>query len=307
VILRTDSRPSITRSSLLSPLTTLRVGGPADLAAPRSADEVRLLLEWCAETQTPWRVLGRGSNLLVSDEGVPGVVLHTRAMNWMTFGDRGGGREGDDVEVTAGAGLRTSVLLGRTRERGLGGLECLVGYPATVGGAARMNAGGRWGSTGERIEKVRAVGPGGALREMSVEECRFAYRSSALADHVVVEVVLRLPRVDVVAYRRRIEEIHREKAATQPLDAHSAGCVFKNPPGASAGRLVDECGLKGARVGGAEVSRVHGNFIVNAGGATAADVLELIDRVREAVLRRAGVLLELEVEVWGETPVPARV
>jgi UDP-N-acetylmuramate dehydrogenase len=283
---------------LLSPLTTLRVGGPAEIAAPRSVGELSLLLEWCAETDTPWRALGRGSNLLVADDGVPGVVVHTRALDHLRFGD--------DGEVVAGAGLRTSVLLGRTRERGLGGLECLVGYPATVGGAARMNAGGKWGCAGDRIERVRAVGAGGAVRELSAEECAFGYRSSALRGFVVAEVVFRLPAVDVAAYRARTEAIQKEKAASQPLGERSAGCVFKNPPGASAGLLVQEAGLKGLRVGCAEVSRVHGNFIVNKGGATALDVHELIDRVREGVARRAGLSLELEVEVWGGTPVPAR-
>lgn len=298
MISRNDFAPSITKSLLLSPLTTLRVGGPADVCAPQSVDELRLALEWCAETGTPWRALGRGSNLLVSDDGVAGVVIHTRAMNSLRFGEEG--------EVVAGAGLRTSVLLGRTRERGLGGLECLVGYPATVGGVARMNAGGKWGVASERIEKVRVVGHGGVVRELTAAQCRFGYRTSALDDCVVAEVVFRLPKVDVEDYRRRIEAIHAEKAALQPLSAHSAGCVFKNPPAGSAGRLVDESGMKGVRVGGAQVSTVHGNFIVNTGGATALDVLELIDRVREAVDRRAGVTLELEVEVWGETTVPAR-
>lgn len=297
MILRTGSGPSITRSLLLSPLTTLRVGGPADVCAPRTIDELRLTLEWCADTATPWRVLGRGSNLLVSDEGVPGIVIQTRALDGL--------RIGEDGEVVAGAGLRTSVLLGRTRERGLGGLECLVGYPATVGGAARMNAGGKWGCTGDRIEKVRVVGPGGVVRELTAAECRFGYRSSALAEFVVAEVVLRLPRVEAADYRNRIDAIHKEKAAAQPLHAHSAGCVFKNPKGRSAGLLVQESGMKGARVGGAEVSTLHGNFIVNTGGATAADVLELIDRVRETVQRRTDVDLELEVEVWGDTAVPA--
>ncbi len=298
MISRNDCGLSTTRSLLLSPLTTLRVGGPADVCSPRTTDELRLVLEWCAETATPWRALGRGSNLLVSDDGVPGVVIHTRSMNSLRFGE--------DGEVVAGAGLRTSVLLGRTRECGLGGLECLVGYPATAGGVARMNAGGKWGSACDVIEKVRVVGAGGLVRELSAEQCRFGYRTSALRDCVVAEVVFRLPKVDPVDYRRRIEEIHREKAATQPLDAFSAGCVFKNPSKTvSAGRLVDECGLKGLRVGAAEVSRVHGNFIVNTGGATALDVHELIDRVRDAVERRAAVRLELEVEVWGETPVPA--
>jgi len=297
VILRTGSAPSTTRSLLLSPLTTFRVGGPAEICAPRTVEELRLTLEWCAETATPWRALGRGSNLLVSDDGVDGLVIQTRALDRLEFGE--------DGRVTAGAGLRTSVLLGRTRDLGLGGLECLVGYPATVGGAARMNAGGKWGSTGAVIESVRVVGAGGLVRDLTAEQCAFGYRSSSLGASVVAEVTFRLPRVDARDYRAKIDAIHREKAASQPLSRHSAGCIFKNPKAVSAGLLVQEAGLKGLRVGGAEVSSVHGNFIVNAGGATAADVHELIDRVRERVEHAFGLRLELEVEVWGGTPVPA--
>ena len=297
MILRTGSAPSTTRSLLLSPLTTFRVGGPAEICAPRTVDELRLTLEWCAETATPWRALGRGSNLLVSDDGVDGIVIQTRALDRLEF------RE--DGRVTAGAGLRTSVLLGRTRDRGLGGLSCLVGYPATVGGAARMNAGGKWGSTGAVIESVRVVGAGGLVRDLTAEQCAFGYRTSSLGGSVVAEVTFRLPRVDPVDYRRQIEEIHKQKSASQPLGRPSAGCIFKNPRGASAGFLVQEAGLKGLRVGRAVVSEVHGNFIVNEGGATAADVHELIDRVRERVHAAYGVNLELEVEVWGGTPVPA--
>ena len=211
MILPTGSAPSITRSSRLSELTTLRVGGSADICSPRSVDETRLLLEWCAETATPWRVLGRGSNLLVADEGVPGVVIHTRGLDALRFGE--------DGEVVAGAGVRTSDLVRRALARGLGGLQCLVGYPATAGGAARMNAGGKWGSTGSVIEKVRVVGPVGLVRELSAAQCRFGYRTSSLATFVVAEVVFRLPPVDPDAYGREIQAIKDEKAAVQ-TEAH---------------------------------------------------------------------------------------
>ena len=189
MISRNGCAPSITRSLLLSPFTTLRIGGPADICAPRSIEDLRFILEWCWDTDTPWRVLGRGSNLLICDDGVPGVVIHTRGLDSLRFAD--------DGEVVAGAGLRTSMLLGRTRERGLGGLECLVGYPATVGGAARMNAGGTWGYAGDRIERVRVVGAGGLVRDLTAEQCRFGYRSSALAGYVVAEVVLQIGRAHV--------------------------------------------------------------------------------------------------------------
>lgn len=304
MIWRNDSAVSIERSSPLSEWTTLGVGGPADaLAFPRSVEECSALLADCAARELPWRVLGRGSNLLVDDLGVRGLVLHTRELRWIRFGE--GGR------VRAGAGTPTSTLLAQTRGAGLGGLECLVGYPASVGGAARMNAGGKWGETGARIEQVVVVDDAGEIRTLTGEDCAFGYRTSSLGRFLVVEVGFRLPDVDPKAYRARIEEIHREKAATQPLSESSAGCVFKNPaPGVSAGKLVDACGLKGVSIGGATISELHGNFIVNSGGATARDVLRLIDFVRTEVAAMSGYDLHLEVEVWsrheGRHHVPAR-
>lgn len=299
MIWRSACATSIDRSSPLAEWTTLGVGGPADAVAfPESVEACSALVAECAARGTPWRVLGRGSNLLVADEGVRGVVVHTERLRWIRFGE--GGR------VRAGAGTPTSDLLAQTRRRGLGGLACLVGYPASVGGAARMNAGGRWGETGPVVEEVVVVDPAGEVRTLSAADCAFGYRTSALAGHVVVEVAFRLPEVDPAAYRAHLRAIHAEKRATQPLDRPSAGCVFRNPaPGVSAGRLVDECGLKGAAVGGAAVSEVHANFIVNRGGATADDVLRLIEQVRDAVARRAGRELVLEVEVWRPGAVPA--
>jgi UDP-N-acetylmuramate dehydrogenase len=279
-------------SAPLSAYTTLGVGGPADeMAFPRTAEEAAAVVRRCAARDVPWRALGQGSNLLVDDAGVRGVVVHTRELRTLRFGP--------DGRVTAGAGLPTSVLLAESRRRGLGGLECLVGYPASVGGAARMNAGGRWGETGARVEEVVAVDPSGEIVRLSAADCAFGYRRSSLGRRLVVEVVFRLPEVDPAPYRTRIESIHREKSAAQPLSEPSAGCVFRNPAGASAGRLIDEAGLKGRSLGGAMVSTVHGNFIVNRGGAAAADVLRLIDAVRDEVLRRFGVTLETEVEIWG--------
>ncbi|MCG3134791.1 MAG: UDP-N-acetylenolpyruvoylglucosamine reductase [Planctomycetes bacterium] len=289
---------STARSSPLSTHTTIRIGGPAEvLAFPRDADEVALLVRDCAERGVPWRVLGRGSNLLVADAGVPGVTIHTRDLRSIRFGDGG--------LVVAGAGLRTSTLHAEAMKRGLGGLECVVGYPATVGGSARMNAGGRWGETGARIEWVAAVDATGEVRTLPRDACNFGYRTSALAGLAVVEVAFRLPEVDLPAYRAAIDAIHAEKSRAQPLAEPSAGCMFRNPPGNSAGRLVDACGLKGRAVGGAMVSTVHGNFVVNRGGATCDDVLRLVDAVRDEVRRRTGVELETEVEVWGAEHVPA--
>lgn len=290
---------STTRRSPLSRFTTMRVGGPADaIVEPRNAEEASAVVRDCARRGVPWRVLGMGSNVLVDDAGFRGVVIRTERMAGFRVGERG--------LVVVGAGLKTSVLLAEALRLGLGGLACVVGYPASVGGAARMNAGGRWGETGARVESVVVVEPDGAVRTLSAAECGFGYRRSTLGGRLVVEVALRLPEVDVRACREEIRAIHREKAATQPLREPSAGCVFRNPEGNSAGRLIDACGLKGRARGGAMVSTVHGNFIVNRGGATAADVLALIDDVREEVERRMGVALRTEVEVWrNDVPAPA--
>lgn len=298
MILPNGSRPSNERSSPLDRHTTLRVGGPADeLVFPETVEHVQDILQRAAVTATPWRVLGRGSNLVVADEGVRGIVIHTGLLRHIRF--LGDGR------VAAGAGLHTSVLFNEALKAGLGGLEALVGYPASVGGAARMNAGGAWGETGARVESVVAVAAGGEVVELDAEQCRFAYRGSALGGMVVAEVVFRLPEVVPHEYRERTHAIYRAKKGAQPLGMPSAGCMFKNPRrGMSAGRIIDECGLKGVARGGAMVSQLHGNFVVNRGGATCDDVLRLVDHVRWQVQRIQGISLELEVEVWGRDHVP---
>ncbi len=291
MISRAGCGPSTLKSSRLSGLTTLGVGGPPDLLVrPETVEDAQAAVLRALADDVPWRVLGRGSNLVVDDDGVDGVVLQLGRLRHLRI-DRGG-------RVAAGAGLPTSALLAGTRSAGLGGLECLVGYPATVGGVARMNAGGAWGFVAERIVGVTLIDERGELRDISSAECGFGYRTSGLDRCVVVEVRFELPAVDAAAYRADVERIHDRKSATQPLDRPSAGCVFKNPTGDSAGRLVDLCGLKGSARGAAAVSEVHGNFVVNRGGARAADVLSLIDDVREAVVQRTGVVLDLEVEVW---------
>ncbi len=270
------------------------VGGPADvLCRPPDVASVVAALDTIRHQGVPWRVIGRGSNLIVDDAGVDGWVLDLRAL-------RGVRIDADAGTVVAGAGLSTATLLGETKRLGLGGLECVVGYPATVGGAVRMNAGGRWGCIGERVASVLVADAAGDLRELDAAACRFGYRTSALADVVIVEVRLRLPRVDVDAYRTAVDDIRKAKTRAQPLDRPTAGCTFKNPsrPGPGAGQLIDTCGLLGERRGDAAVSTRHGNFIENLGRASSDDVLGLADDVRETVARVHGIDLELEVEVW---------
>jgi UDP-N-acetylenolpyruvoylglucosamine reductase len=284
---------SVARRFPLRDETTFRIGGPAEWAArPRTAAEAGALLAAARGEGIPVRCVGMGSNLLVSDEGVDGLVLLMRGLDSLSF---------DGDLVVAGAGVTNTRMIIAARERGLGGLECLVGYPGTLGGAVRMNAGGAPGYVAARVEWVRGIDGSGGVVMRPAAECGFRYRGSDLSDVVVTEVALRLPRfADREGYVVGCEEINRRKKATQPMSLPSAGCAWKNPPGDAAGRLVDAAGLKGLRVGGAEVSPVHANFIVNRGGATCADVLDLMAEVRRRVHDASGVLLEREVIHWGD-------
>jgi UDP-N-acetylmuramate dehydrogenase len=264
----------------LGPHTTLKVGGPADFfVEPR--DEQELAAAWAAarECDIPVRLLGSGANLLVRDAGVRGAVVRLSRF-----------RRRDGMHVQAGYNLAT--LVKETVQEGLGGLECLAGVPATLGGAIAMNAGGRHGEIAEAVKYVDVMTAQGDLRRLQRGEVGFRYRATGLGAATVVAAGFDLrPREGV---RARYDEILGAKKASQPLGTHNAGCMFKNPPGTAAGRLIDESGLKGARVGKAHVSRKHANFIINEGGATADDVLRLVEHVRS----RVPVPLELEILVW---------
>jgi UDP-N-acetylmuramate dehydrogenase len=274
----------------LSRITTFRIGGPAELAArPNDASDVAELLRWARGEGLPVRSVGMGSNLLVDDRGLRGLVLLMRGLDALRF---------DGPRVAAGAGVSNARILQETRARGLGGLQCLVGYPGTLGGAVRMNAGGTPGYVGARVEWVRGVDAEGALVERPAASCGFRYRGSDLGDLVVTEVGLLLEPVDPEEYALECHAIVRRKRDTQPMELPSAGCVWRNPPGAAAGRLVDLAGCKELRVGDAEVSRVHANFIVNRGAATADDVRRLMTEVRRRVRDRFGVDLDREVIEW---------
>lgn len=289
-------RPSAASRFPLERVTTFRIGGAARWAvSPRSTDEVALALHVARTEGWTVRTVGMGSNLLVDDEGVDGLVLLMRGLGGLQF---------EGTSVTAGAGVTNQQVLKAVRSRGLAGLECLIGYPGTLGGAARMNAGGAPGYFGTRVEWVKGVEPSGRVVYREGRDCGFRYRGSDLGDLVVTEVRLRLEEVaDREEQARRCDAIRDRKKATQPLSLPSAGCVWKNPPGRAAGRLVEEAGCKGLRSGGAEVSAVHANFIVNRGGATCQDVLDLMEEVRRRVADASGVLLEREVIHWTDLPV----
>jgi UDP-N-acetylenolpyruvoylglucosamine reductase len=284
------------REESLAPKTTLRVGGAARLyCEPANEEDLRALLSRAAQKGVPVFVLGRGSNLIVPDEGVEGLVISLAQKCWSGFEILPDGR------VRAGAGLRLKNLCGLAAAAGLSGFEFLEGIPGSVGGALRMNAGAMGGWIFDLVDEVRMMSTDGVVSTRPGNTMGVAYRRcEALSDAIALDAVLRpMARVDMEAVSRQIDVYRRKRHESQPREP-SAGCIFKNPPGASAGRLIEESGLKGTRVGAAEVSRVHANFVVNLGGATSAEVLELIRRVRAEVRQATGVELEPEVLLYGK-------
>lgn len=273
--------------------TTWRIGGPAGLfIAPCSEAELLAALDLLARTSTPWMVLGAGSNLLVKDGGFHGAVIHTGALRDLEF-------FADDT-VRVGGGLPMMRLIRQATQRGLAGLEDLAGLPATVGGAVVMNAGAGGQNLAGVLEGVSLAGPDG-MEYWPVERLEMGYRfSSVPCDRIVTSALLHFRRDDPVLLEERVRQRVGERRKSQGVGRPNAGSVFKNPPGQQAWRLIDAAGLRGRRVGGAEISEKHANFIVNRGGARATDVLALIDEVQRAVRERTGILLETEVRAVGD-------
>jgi UDP-N-acetylmuramate dehydrogenase len=277
----------------LRELTWYQLGGPARwFCEPRDEAELAALLARVRAPQIPWQVLGSGANVIVRDEGFDGVVIRLRGPGFEQI-------EFEDETVHAGAGTDLPTLVRSTLEHGLVGLEVLAGIPGTVGGAVRMNSGGRHGEIGEFVRDLRLLDRDGQIVTRPAAEVGFAYRHTNLAGCIVLGVTLALEQGDAEAALKRYREIWSEKYASQPaLGSRSSGCIFKNPPEQSAGRLLDEAGLKGVRVGEAEISPLHANFIVAHDGATAQDVLDLMQLAKERVRQAAGIALEPEVEIW---------
>jgi UDP-N-acetylmuramate dehydrogenase len=276
--------------------TSWRVGGPADwFAAPRSLEELRAVLR-ALPAGVPVHWVGLGSNLLVRDGGIRGAVIVTaklaKALERL-----------DDVRVRAGAGLPCNQLAKACARWRLGPAAFFAGIPGTVGGALAMNAGAFGGETWSHVESVVTIDRGGELHERRRDEFAIGYRSvSGPPNEWFWSGTFRFAP-DPAASEASIKEMLAKRGATQPLGVPSCGSVFRNPPGDYAGRLIEQAGLKGARIGGAVVADKHANFIVNDGGATAADVEQLIELVRSTVAQRTGVRLELEARVIGEAPV----
>jgi UDP-N-acetylmuramate dehydrogenase len=237
------------------------------------------------------RLLGGGSNILVRDEGASGLVIRLAGELFQSIQVSGN-------MVTAGGGAKLGHVISTSVREGLGGLETLVGIPGTVGGALHGNAGGRGGDIGQWTCHATVMTRAGELIERRREDLVFAYRASSLDELVILQARFQLEPDDPEELTKRMQKQWIVKKASQPLAHQSAGCIFKNPRGMSAGMLIDQAGLKGTRVGGAEVSDRHANFIIAEPGATSEDVLKLIDLVRSRVAERLGVELETEIEVW---------
>jgi len=284
----------IRRAEPMAKRTTLRVGGPADLyVEPASDQDLAAVLSFCRQRGRPFFVLGRGSNLLVRDGGFRGVVIclaHGRFSRIEPAGRR----------LRCGAGAKLKAVAVEARRNGLAGLEFLEGIPGSVGGALRMNAGAMGGAMFEVVESVRLMDFDGNVLERKAGELKAVYRSCpALKTHIALEAVLCGEPGSRQAIEQRMTQNSQKRWKSQPA-APSAGCMFKNPGSIPAGKLIEELGLKGTRVGGAVVSAEHGNFIVNDGTATAHDLLALIEVVKERARVERGIELETEVEIVGE-------
>ena len=278
----------------LSSFTTYRIGGPADaICFVPDAETLRILLQFLDREGIADYVIGRGSNLLVSDEGVRGCVILLRGDLATVSGDIT-----HHGQLKAGGGLDLAELLIFCKQNGMAGLEFLSGIPGTLGGAIVMNA-GAWGRfIGDQVREVLFMEHGGTWRKLSAAELKFGYRYAAIPQGaIVVEVVLETNPDNPEKIGEQIKEILLKRKAKQPLEQPSAGSVFKNPPGLYAGQLIEAAGLKGSRIGDALVSPRHANFIVNAGQATAKDVLALIALIQERVWAAHEVRLEQEIKV----------
>jgi UDP-N-acetylmuramate dehydrogenase len=276
----------------LAPRTWLRLGGPAEFfAEPNSQDELATLVRRAHENGVAMRLLGGGSNVLVPDAGVPGVVIHLSATGFADIQVSGN-------VVSAGGGAKLGQVVSSAAGAGLAGLEALVGIPGTVGGALHGNSGGRGGDIGQWTSQATVMTRRGEIIERPRSDLIFNYRQSSLDELVILRAEFQLEQDDPEQLTKRMQKQWIVKKAEQPMGHQSAGCIFKNPRGMSAAMLIEQAGLKGAQVGGAEVSQLHSNFVVADEGATSQDVLKLIDMIRSRVAERMGVELETEIEIW---------
>jgi UDP-N-acetylmuramate dehydrogenase len=276
----------------LAPYTWFRLGGQAQyFAEPTSVDELAKLVKRAGEAGVPARLLGGGSNVLVRDEGVQGLILHLTAAAF-------GNISTQNRKLTVGGGAKLGHVVSTAVREGFAGLEQLVGIPGTVGGALRTNAGSHAGDIGQYTTSATVMTKKGEIVTRRREDLRFGYRASSLDELVILEATFEAEAGDPVLLTKHMQQLWILKKANQPLTDQATGCMFKSPGGMNAENLIDEAGLKGTRVGEAEVSQRNANFIVVGSKAKSRDVIELIERVRRAVADRTGVELEPCLEIW---------
>jgi UDP-N-acetylmuramate dehydrogenase len=288
-----DFRATVKADEPLAPHVWFRLGGPAAyLARPQTLEELLGLIRRCRADGMPFKILSEGSNVLVRDEGVKALVIHLEspAFSDITVRDR---------SIAAGAAVPLTPLISRAARAGLAGLETLTGIPGTVGGALRSNAGDRQGTIGQFVRRATVIDATDEIQVRERDDLSFADSESNLDEPVILSAEFELGREDPEAVVRRMRRIWIVRRERQPYGHQSTGYIFKNPTtDLTAGTLIDQAGLKGTRHGGAEVSDRHANFIVAQPGATAADVLHLIDQIRQRVWQQFGYELELQIQVW---------
>lgn len=284
----------IRRDEPLARRTTLRVGGPADVyVEPATEADLAAVIKICHDHGLNFFILGRGSNLLVRDGGFRGVVISLAHPHFSRVEIAG-------EWIVCGAGAKLKQVAVEAKRAGLAGLEFFEGIPGSVGGALRMNAGAMGGSTFEVVQSIRVMDHAGLIRSLAAGEVPVTYRHCPLLEnHIALGAVFQGTPATRAEITARMNQFSTKRWSSQPA-APSAGCIFKNPPAIPAGRLLEELGLKGARVGGAVVSAEHGNYIVNDGHATAREVLQLIEIIRQRVKSERGIDLHTEVEIIGE-------
>ena len=288
----------ISLNEKLAPFTTFRIGGVADYyVEPADANDILNIIKYLKKKDVPYYVMGNGSNVLISDEGIRGVVINLES----GFGYL----KHEEGKIIAGAGAKIARFVDFCIQNNYAGVEMLAGIPATIGGALVMNAGAYGGEMSTYINSVQVI-KNDVIKRLSKEECGFMYRNSDLKNTIILEAVFQLPHGEQEEISRKRKELQLKRNVAQPVEIPNAGCIFKNPAGKYAAKLIEDCGLKGVSAGGAMVSPKHANFIVNYNNATAHDVIELIKLVRLAVHEKSGIDLNLEVKLIGFEEVPVK-
>jgi len=276
----------------LQKYTSFRIGGSAEIfVEPLGVLELKRVLQFCKDEQKKVFIFGKGTNLLVGDNGVDGVVIHLGGINFKNV-------ERDGRYVVSGAGVNLPKLIRTVALSGFGGLEALAGIPGTVGGAVMMNAGGKYGDISDTIRSLTTMAFDGTIIKYTREDVGFEYRGCNLSEQIVIEVEFELNESKIEVVLEKMDEIYNEKQESQPLGTFNAGSIFKNTSQYKAAELIDKANLKGLKVGGAVVSEKHANFIVNTGSATSTDILELIKIIKEAIKKKYDVSLEEEIHIW---------